>query len=239
MSGNAFNDITPVTMQEWTALQYTLPVDLSLNKWCPVGSTGLVPVMGDIDIAVEDPEGRSGVEKRLQNRFQTIKMGNDVLSIKYPLCDRWIQVDLMIGDLKFLKWSRAGSSDPRVKAASRAILLNAALREINLISHHYDRRVRFLLDFGRGLYQAKQVITKEHWRTTSKNFITNDPKQIVEFIFGTDDVDKTMTFEQCISLAKVCFEPNLLKNLKRELIDLNETRPKMLGDIDYIVSLLS
>lgn len=217
VSGLLFDNVEPITIDELMALRLRLYATLNragVSSVAMVGSTGLKPMMGDIDLAVEHPKSRDDLFETLQESFQARKVGNDLVSIKYPLDkERWVQVDLMVGSIPFLTWSRAGSLDEGIKNASRALLMNTILR---FASEHipvtwenplYDR-TRYALDFGSGLYvidqtrRGKTGIMLKEWKTLSRTFVSAEPQAILELMFGSGDVENSYSFSGIVNALK-------------------------------------
>lgn len=202
MSGSLFPDVGPVSLHEWRSMTgslYSRLFKAGATNVVPVGSTGLDGTMGDIDLAVECPAGRDGLMAALRGDFEVRKTGNDLVAIRYPVGgNRWVQIDLMVGDIRFLRWARAGSTDAGIKNSCRAVLLNVILRflseSIDTTSYGEEMnwsRKRYLLDFGSGLYIANQTRRGKtgmlkQWKTLDRRLVTSDPHEIVEIMFGRE-----------------------------------------------------
>lgn len=253
LSGHLFDSVSTITLNDWHGIYPGLSAmltSLGVTSIAPVGSTGIKPTMGDIDLAVEHPVSRDSLFESIQKHFLARKVGPDIVSVKYPLGDeRWVQVDLMVGSIPFLTWSRAGSTDEDVKNSCRALLMNAILRFMSKTiptthdNPHYDR-TRFALDFGSGLYISDQtrrgrapgVVLKE-WKTLSRTFVTSDPQQIVDLMLGPNvELKTTYSFSSFLQAFKD--SPIWTKSTRKLIIDtflleleqLSLKRPGAYGD---------
>lgn len=251
MSGKAFKDTQPISLDElsyvWIDL-FTCLTNSGLKNITPIGSTWKKEVMGDIDLAAEGDE--ADVIAKLQRELgeQNVKhLGGRLFSIKYPVTyvEHHVQVDVIIGDVKYLKWSRFGPSTMKnhayfspVKGVIRNLFLNTILRESTTILKGHER-TRYVLDYDVGMNFVEQTIlgAKENvlknWKTTFSQFVTNDPDDITKRIFGKGVASDTLTFEDCLSLAKKSDKVDMVRLKKvfiQELEDIVTTRPTMLGE---------
>lgn len=256
MSGHQFPDCEPITLDEWQRLKNKVYRSLNVagvTAILEVGSTGHSSVMGDIDLALEHPEGRDGVMADLEKGFLTKRVGTDLLSVRWPYGSprRYVQVDLMVGKISFLEWSRAGSTDPGVKGSARAVLLNAILRyksDLEFIGTNTElSRQRFALDFGSGLYliwQTKQGKTRtlKDWKTLRRDKTLDDPAIISQLILGTADFRSTMTLSGVVTALKryhvfvdhACW---ILPAYMHELRALDAEMPGDFGNLDVIAGI--
>lgn len=251
MSGHQFPDVESVTLEEWSEFGprfIDVLTGVGARRIVPVGSTGKKPVMGDIDLAVYHPEGRDGLYERLEKRFELKRVGHDLVSVRCPLDrTRWVQIDLMVGDPTFLSWSRAGSTDPGVRGAARAIMLNAMLRNLSPAATGLTR-TRHVLDFGSGLYRVRQTRhgkknnTLKEWKTLSRKLVTSDPDQIIKFLFGMSTqatVESTKTVSGLVAAARASnkwtyFIDTFLIEYLGEIKALDKKKPGTYGDLKAI-----
>lgn len=259
MSGLLFDDVGPITLEEWNDIKkdvYAMLSRAGVLEVEPVGSTGLKEVMGDIDLAVMHAENRQGLIRDLGGRFDLRKVGNDLVSIKYPLKGgRWVQIDLMEGNIDFLRWSRVGSTIDGIKNSCRAVLLNLILRfaseRIPPEPQPEWERIRYALDFGAGLYVIRQTRRSKtekplkEWKTTQRVFVTNKPDDIAEVMFGVG-----FTAAQLCSLDGVIralrssslWAPEqceaVLSTFREELHELAKNNPSAYGDLSVVDALL-
>jgi hypothetical protein len=259
MSGHLFPDVGPITLSELAELEPKLVTLLELagaGQVTPVGSTGLKPVMGDIDLACNHLGLAEGLQDALPKRFQTKRVGTDLVSIRYPLDrKRWVQVDVMVGDVRFLSWARAGSQDPGIKGAARAVLLNAVMRYVSLMifppTDNELLRTRYVLDFGSGMYRVTQTKHSQrgskllkNWKTLDREKITDNPDSIVMRVFGNDvGAHATMSFSGVVNAMRqgppwidhLCW---ILPAIMREIQELDAEKPGTYGDLGAIASIL-
>lgn len=206
MSGKIFTGISNVTLEEFNSFRSELNqfiISLGAYAFQPVGSIGHVPVSGDIDYAVTYHAGRDVLYHELLKRGNEVaKFGNDLLSLKFKPTNlnKYVQVDLFIGDVNYLQWSRAGSKTPGVKSWARALLLNEiALAQATHDSEH-DRE-RLSIDYAVGLFNVKQTKKGKtgillSWKTLSKTLLTKDPDQLTKLIIGDEfTMYNTLSFE--------------------------------------------
>lgn len=263
MSGHLFTDTSTLTGREWKAIHNDiaeLVLKTGANEVVPVGSAATAgddTVMGDIDLAVQHPGGRAVLIAALQKRFDIKVTGKDLASVRYPLdAHRWVQLDLMVGNPKFLQWSRAGASPehPDIKGSARALLLNAITRlyaELYLFegSNVYDRE-RYVLDFGSGYYLVNQTRlgkkgnVLKSWKTVKSKFVTDSPTEIVDHLFrpvGTATPAQTRHFVGVVEAfnASTIYLSNEMRaiayrQLWDELVALDAKSPGMFGNMQAI-----
>lgn len=221
MSGNAFRDTSPISLEELENIWSTLKNDLSLVGLCdiaPIGSTWKKAIMGDIDLAASYESELSTLMTALKAVFgetNVRRSGGRLVSVRYPIVQtgRSVQVDVMVGNPKYLSWSRFGPATlsgvahySPVKGVVRNLFLNTWLRETS--SHYCDlKRSRMTLDFDVGLLFVEQTksgvdgnVLKD-WKTIESRFITDDPDRIVRTIFGRGSAETSLTIEECIGLT--------------------------------------
>ena len=254
MSGNTFKDTSPISLDEleniWTDLIANLAV-VSLSNVTPVGTTWKKEVMGDIDIAATLAANVTSsrlveVMRHVFGEENVKRNGGSIISLRYPFAfsKRFVQVDIMLGDVTFIKWSRFGPSTIEnhphfspVKGVIRNLFLNTVLRETTTEFDKEDplQRQREILNFDVGLYHVWQ--TKhgtnsrelKSWTTHSQSWISSNPDNIVERIFGHGKAEDALTFEDCLCLAKNSgkFDKD---TFVKELSDIIMTNPKTLGE---------
>jgi hypothetical protein len=259
MSGNAFKDTSPVSLDELEHAWSLLCADLSvagLNDITAIGTTWKKPLMGDVDIAASSdvPMGKIvQIMENMFNRENVRRSGGRLVSLRYRLNDgKNIQVDVIVGNVRYLVWSRFGPSTieqhkdfSMVKGVIRNLYLNTILREMTSTYKGYDR-TRVVLDYDVGMNFVEQTklgvkenVLKE-WKTIYSRFITDDPDDITKRIFGTGNAEHSLTFEGCVKLAQASnIDARVRKTFIKELVELSEKNPHVLGEslIDPIVFL--
>lgn len=250
--GHALDDMKPIPIEAFDK-EYSNLVGLlnriGATKVVPVGSTGKKPLMGDIDLAVETELTIDEFQKELENTIGKDKVARNatVVSFAHNFGDIVGQVDLMFGKTSYLSWARAGT-DPRktpFKGVARNLLLNILARILS--DQVFEKqssdvsKKRYIVDFDRGLFVNTQTkLSKDgkplkDWKNVSKEFITDDPQEIVSVLLGKDfTVDDTLSFDELVSAIG---RSKLVKKhagiIVRQFVDsIRETakkRPDILG----------
>ena len=276
MGGKAFERVGPITAEEFKPTMEQLREDLDVLdafNITPIGTSGKKRVMNDIDVTCEYNGDVSEFYERANDMFgesNVRRIGHNI-SIRYPIFDeegpseRHVQVDVMPGDANFITWSRYAPSPELehaeyspVKGVLRNLLLNQVLR---VMSEHtmnettaLDRK-RYALDFDRGLYiitQTKRGKRKalKNWKTLYRNFVSSDPDEIVEVVFGEGVESRRMLrFEQVLHTLLTSektkhISARVVENFIEEVEKFASTHPKFFNGepyetIDYIRSLIS
>lgn len=262
--------------QTWLSLKDDLKT-LGCTNIEPVGSTGKKQVMGDIDVAAEYLGTRDELFDMATDMFgagSTQKVGPNIVSIRYPIyvgqaaTDDHVQVDVMLGKSSYLKWARFGTSTLRghedespVKGVVRNVLLNVINRftadELFPGEQSDLDRTRYSVDFDKGLFKVKQTKRNrtpgaaplKNWRTVDREFITDDPDDIAQVMFGRGTSARDLRrFEDVIdalkrskTLARVA--PAVLSSFAGEIRELVSKSPHVLGSdpdavLDYIDSVV-
>lgn len=197
--GRAFKQAKPLELGIYSrvvrpALYKTLRDVCKITHVKGIGSTGKASLMSDVDLVIETPLTRDQVHDALKESYgdNIKKFGHSMVTFLYE--DR-VQVDLIVGNTKYISWARAGASyrpaKRLVKGAIRNFLLNATLRVLSAKEFGDDgvNRTRYTLDFDRGLFLVKQ--TKQgktgplkDWSSIERTLIATDPDEIVRMIFG-------------------------------------------------------
>jgi hypothetical protein len=157
------------------------------------------------------------------------------------------QVDLMFGKTSYLSWSRSGT-DPRktpFKGVARNLLLNILARTLS--EQVFEKqssdvtKKRYIVDMDRGLFINTQTkVSKDNkplkdWKNVSREFITDDPQEIVSVLLGEDfTVEDTLTFDDLVAaIARSKLVKKHAGAIVRQFVDsVRETaakRPDILG----------
>ena len=247
--GKTFSDTSPVSLDAleatWPMLKDDLHV-MGVTDIQPVGTTFKKPVMGDIDLAVKYAAGKDelmSAASGLLGHDSVKKSGGDVVSIRYPVNDKrgrgtgeFMQVDLMVGDPRFISWGRFGPSPIKghedyspVKGLVRNILFAvinryAAERVFPGKTTKLDR-VKYAIDFDKGLFKVTQTLRNKtpdkpplkNWRTVSSELVSNDPDEIVKLMFGSDVTPADVrTFEGTVKALR---ESPTLGDIAEEILE--------------------
>jgi hypothetical protein len=238
MGGKAFEDVAPITLEQYRDLLPDIESRLRVvgaTKVKPIGSSGKCMVMGDIDLAVEHPSGRDALAGALAERFSVRKFGARQLAVRWPVNNGFVQVDVMVGDSNWLSWSRFGPCRSEVKGAVRNLLINAVLRE-RADGDSMDRK-RLTMDWDQGLCEVVQTkrgknCTLAQWKTTDSRLVTTDPDACVNMIFGKGySAQDILRFEDAVRVVKEVL-PNaaqVLRAFVTEAEDLAQRAPHTLG----------
>lgn len=250
--GHALADMKPVPLaafeSEFPKL-VTFLKKLGAKHVVPVGSTGKKPLMGDVDLALETDLSIEDFQKKLEAAIGKDKVSRNatVVSFAHDFGGTVGQVDLMFGKTSYLSWSRAGT-DPRktpFKGVARNLLLNILARTLSeQVFEKQSSEVskkRYIIDMDRGLFINTQTkVSKDgkplkDWKNVDKEFLTDDPQEIVSVLLGEDfTVDDTLTFDDLVSaIARSKLVKKHAGTIVRQFVDsVRETaakRPDILG----------
>jgi len=257
-----------ITLKEYEELYPFILNDLTFigaKNIEPVGSTGKKSVMGDIDLAAEFDGTRDDFFDKaiaMFGRENISKVGSTIVSIKYPLDERFVQIDVMLGDVGYLTWARAGTSSMKdhrdyspVKGVIRNILLNTVARfigQLTLTGEQSDtERTRYSIDFDKGLYKVVQTKRSKKpgkfnkdWRVLDRELVTADKNEIVQIVFGegysADDLRKFEDVVEAINSAPKThhFAKKILTEFLDEVHERAAELPAIVGGdeslLDYI-----
>lgn len=259
--GDAFGDIEPISLENFRYIWPNLEADLELLGLTdiePIGSTGKKELMGDVDVAARFEGGADALFHAATQVFgadNVKRVGGNVVSIRYLMDVPAFQVDVMVGDPKFLRWSRYGTStDPEhdeyspVKGAVRNVLLNnvnSYLSTVDFPGKQTDLdRTRYTIDFDKGLFkvvQTKRSVVPGNaplkgWKTLERKLVTDDPNKLVELVFGEGfSPEQLQTFENVVSAIKSSprlrgAASQILSGFASDMKDVGAKTPAMLGD---------
>lgn len=253
MSGNMFNNVSPITLEElsksWPHL-YTKLLLAGFDRITEVGTTWKKPVMGDVDLAASTKHSIDHVLWNMRATFgeENVKRGaGNLISCAHAfVLGRLTQVDVFVGDVTYLSWSRFGPSPEqlhphfsRVKGIVRNVFLNTFLRETTSFYHDDLNRNRDIIDFDKGLMNIRQTKNGQEgkqlkrWKTQCSMFLMTNPDKIVEQIFGVGNSQFALTFEGCLALAreeKRCPLAPLRDVFVSDLQEILATNSAALGD---------
>lgn len=262
--GNAFDDVKPVPLASFNA-EYPKIVrmlkSLGADDVVPVGSTGKKKLMGDIDLAVQTEVDVDKFKTSLQNLIgsDNVTRNATVVSFVHDFGGTPGQVDLMFGKTSYLSWARAGTDPEKTpfKGIVRNILLNTLAKVLSnyvFVDHTgANTKKRYTVDLDRGLYVNTQTnVSKDgkklsSWKTVDKEFVSDDPSEIVNTLLGDDyTVEDTVTLE---ALLDAIHGSSITKKYAREITaefaksvtDTLTKKSTAFGDvtIDQIIDLLS
>lgn len=250
--GHALPDMQPVPLElfknEYPSLTQLLK-DIGADKIVPIGSTGKKELMGDIDLAIETELSIEEFQQRLEDLIgkNNVTRNATVISFAHDFGGIKSQVDLMFGKTDYLSWSRAGT-DPRktpFKGVARNILLNILTKVLSERVFEKDNSEfvskRYTVDLDKGLYvitrtkYGKSGKVTSNWNTKEKEFITDNPEEIVSILLGKNFTSKdTLTFEDLVSSIRTSplvkdKADVIIQDFIQDIIYSNEKRTGILG----------
>jgi hypothetical protein len=202
---------------------------IGVRNISPIGSTGKTSVMNDIDIAANYNGERESLYLTLvglvgKNRVR--RSGAALVSYLHETNQKHLyQVDVMLGDVEFIKWSRYSPPEgtSKFKGALRNMLLNTAFQIVTEKRNGHER-TRLAVDFETGLHELKQtklgktgIILKE-WKTTERHIVTSDAIELSHNLFGKGySINDTMSLELIVMALRnsektAHFAPRILNN---------------------------
>lgn len=275
--GHAFSDVKPIALEDFKETWPHIKEDL-MTMGCTkvefIGTTGKKPVTGDVDLAAEFPGTRDELFDMAQDMLgagSVEKVGGNIVTMRYPVHAKgggqtgdFVQVDVMLGNTKYMAWSRFGTSTipshadySPVKGVVRNVLLGVINRfasEVQFPGKQTELdRVKYNVDFDKGLYKVTQTRRNKDpkkppvkdWKTVEKELISDDPDVITSVMFGKGV--KAQDIRRFEDLVAVLRKSPQLKKMAREILvtfaqemrELVAKTPHMLGDnpeqsLDYI-----
>lgn len=216
--GRMFPESQPISVGTFIHVRpalYKILKKFQLRNFKGVGSTNRAPLMGDIDLVAESDLKRDDVFDLMLTQLgegNVKKSGSSMICFMFE----GTQVDLIIGDRKYVDWARAGCSYKNgrglLKGAFRNLLFNATLRVLStkmFPSSDPLERERYTLDFDTGMYfvkQTKKGVKGElkDWKTVERKLFSRVPNKIVRFIFDepTWQARYVRSFEELVPLIK-------------------------------------
>jgi hypothetical protein len=261
--GHAFDNVGPISLQDFRSVWPQLKADLmalGCTKVEFIGTTGKKQLMGDIDLAAEYPGTRDELYAAAVDMFgksSVEKIGSNIVSISYlvPSSGTHVQVDVMMGKVGYMTWSRFGTSpDPGhvdyspVKGVGRNVLLNvinrfAAAQQFPGQQTDLDR-TRYSVDFDKGLFKVVQTKRNKtpgkpplkDWRTVERELVSDDPNKIASVMFGkgvkADDLRRIEDVAAALRRSPLLnrLAPEILATFAQEMRELVAKTPHMLGD---------
>ena len=267
--GHAFADVKPIALEDFRATWPHVKDDL-MTMGCTkvefIGTTGKKPVTGDVDLAAEFPGTRDELFDMAQDMLgagSVEKVGGNIVTMRYPVHAKgggqtgdFVQVDVMLGNTKYMAWSRFGTSPVQghadyspVKGVVRNVLLNvinrfAAAKMFPGKQSELDR-TRYNVDWDRGLFKVvqtkrnkdpKKTEPLKNWRDLERELVSDDPDVVVQAIFGKGTrAQDIRRFEDVVAALK---KSPTMKSQAREILasfasemrELVAKTPHMLGD---------
>ena len=174
-------------------------------------SSGDIDIAFDINIAMKRMQtDRNGITKRLNDLYVTLpeykyNKGFDIHSIPFPIfdkegkrTDRYVQVDIIpVENLMMARWGMETDGSVPWKSATRNGLLRAVAKHVDTQFYYgEDTNVaiywdRYFYDKCHGLFKLRKSVEGKNGyilktaKTISREFITDKPWEIVNFLLGT------------------------------------------------------
>jgi hypothetical protein len=190
--------------------------------------------------------------KKLGLDYKIMK-GLGIVSVAFPIVNKdgkqageKVQLDFMIVDnVKYAAWSYFSPSylQSELKGLYRNLLNFATAKHAGFNITKLDPETkkpiewdRFVMSMGRGLFKGKQTNlsakTGKPSKTTrylEKNLVTDDPDEIVKFLYGPSyKASDILTFEQAF---KAIMSPNFPHKAQRK--EILEMASKSIQDLGY------
>ncbi len=262
--GHAFDDVGPISLADFKLTWPNIKRDLQ-SLGCTsieqIGSTGKKSVMGDIDLAASYDGSRDELLSAASKKFGSDaaqKVGANIVTIRYPVTGEGggnVQVDVMLGDPKYLAWSRFGTSNivshpdySPLKGMARNVLLNIVNRFASEMLFPGKQteldRVRYSVDFDSGLYKVTQTKRNaknpsksyKDWKTVDRELVSSDPDDIAAVMFGNDcrasDLRRTEDVVRALRLSPTLkgAADKILAAFSEEMPDIVKRAPGALGN---------
>ena len=193
-------------------------------------SCGDIDIAFDVNVAMKRLGlDKEGITKRLNDLYVTLPeynyaKGLDIHSIPFPIfdkdgkrTDRYVQVDLMpVENVGMAEWGMLTDGSVPFKSATRNGLLRAIAKYKDTNVHaNEDGTVlyfdRLYFDQRRGLfrmtrsYEGKNGRINKTAKTVSKEFVTNDPEEILFILL--DVIDKRKNFKNVMDVWSLISDP--------------------------------
>lgn len=276
MGGNAFENVSMIKISElydiWNSQIYEKLVELGCADITPTGTTFKKQYMGDIDVAVSgdywqiykncvDKFGKQNV-RRIGSQIISVAMKCFVYDESGYECSKNVQVDIMVGDVKFLSWTHIGTTSIKgdkhyslFKGSVRQILIDSILdvyskTKFGFIDDH--TKVSYKFDIESGIYEVSETLrgtrgqTLKHLKCVNKTLFLDDPQKIVEFLFKTScDVhySNVCTFEDVHYNIKkflsVEMQREIFEVFKENLLLAGKRSPKRISPVSDVNDVLT
>lgn len=155
MGGNAFEKAEPIKLDDLpgviSSLEQLLNVSLADSF---IGSTGLKPIMGDVDLI--SPFPLSELSSKLSKYELSCNDNKRILKVLFPYKSKFVQVDFLYGNHDWLKWAMQ-SGDP--SGSHRGNLLQAITQHSGRLYRHNRKivgRIGYSYDRAWGLRRVYQ-----------------------------------------------------------------------------------
>jgi len=207
---------------------------IGIKNFGPIGSVGKKESSGDLDIAVEIPEGMEAkdIHKKVEELgFDKSKgVSPSLLSFKFPIyddkgkTDKWCQVDLMFGKkdwLEFGYWA-PGETESKYSGAHRNMLMAAIIRYAREMAGKSGKT--WAVDINKGISRkTRGTITdkkgQEKEGVIAKTMITDNPEKVVKLLNIATNGNWTVgdfnqPFEKLWQKTKKVFPKDVLEKIK-------------------------
>lgn len=210
------------------------------KRFAPLGSVGKKANSGDIDLGFETDLSAEEICDKLEDLNVLCKNGGKQIWTSFPQygpagkLDKDVQVDLMLGDLDWMKsayWA-PNEKDSKYKGVHRNILLNAILRFASEEAQEDGNSTGFAVDWARGINKKlrfKKILTrgknkgKEKWdsKTIERDVYTSWEDVAVFLSQHTNEKwsvsDIEQPFETMFDKAERSFDTTTFEKIKQDV----------------------
>ncbi len=206
------------------------------------------PIMNDLDVAIstEDlakiigskPDDKVAFWSKVESFFKShkpsdipepsfkVNKGLDQIHVSAPIVGqegKFIQVDLMLGDVLWMKDALSGAADSKYKALYRNLLLATIMTHSHENTKDPNVVKRYQINWKKGLQSVDLINKAGKIEKANIQTVYNNPNDLAAFLFGPGTTfNDISSFEK---LFKLLDSPNFrYKNKKTEIIDsFNDT----------------
>lgn len=210
--------------------------NLPISQWTPIGSTGKKPDNGDIDLAVETQISIDELSSLLSDLGirNVVSKGFNQVSLEFPQYEgvqktqENVQVDLMVGEIKWLSFMYMGYSleETKYKPLTRTAVLYALLSETSKLVQDDNSVLFYSISPNKGFFQkrGKTIVNKKGEqifksdRVNSEN--NSNPEDLAQILgYGWKAEELTLPFEKIWSLILKRYDNETIQNIKKYVID--------------------
>jgi len=220
MGGNAFGSVSSIDVDTLREEYRRIVIFLEGHGFSNVnaiGSTFKKDVMSDVDVVAEFDGTRDDAYAELlkdMSEDQLRRIGSNIVSIAWQRADeKWVQVDIVVGNVDLVKWTRFGPFDSNFKGTMRQVFLSAILTAMSERDFGKewtdDHRMKYVLDLDNGMFKVVQ--TKRgvrggmlrKWKTIKRELVSRSPRDIVRIVFhGGVMPEDVLSFESAVYESK-------------------------------------
>lgn len=244
---NLLGDCQPITEEELNAIFNQISVRLSELgfKFCTLGSFNKKKegeLYNDLDIAIEAPFdiGVSIVKQVCLDNEDTTKFGKanekfNTVTIGYKINDEYnAQVDFMFCDnIEFAAFAFHSPNfkldESKYKGMYASILLQSIIRNIPIHKTYFEDGTLkewsyYSLSQKDGLHKKTKTFLGvkgnkiKNPKILENEFISNDPKEILNIIFGEEIFETVWCFEKLLDYISLKYDKNFIGRVKHDFL---------------------